>query len=58
MEKVHRTTPSASWRTPLLGKEGKVLKYNTIYFSSFSRRSTLTEVSGGGGFDLEVINYI
>jgi hypothetical protein len=37
--------------TPLLIKEGKVLIYNTIYFSSFLRRSTLTEASGGGGWD-------
>jgi hypothetical protein len=35
--------------TPLLGKEGKVLIYNIIHFSSFLRRSTLTEASGGGG---------
>jgi hypothetical protein len=35
--------------TLLLIKEGKVLIYNTICFSSFLRRSTLTEVSGGGG---------
>jgi hypothetical protein len=35
--------------TPLLEKEGKLLIYNTIYYSSFSRRSTLTEASGGGG---------
>jgi hypothetical protein len=36
--------------TPLLEREGKVLIYNTITFSSFLRRSTLTEVSGGGGW--------
>jgi len=36
--------------TPLLGKEGKVLIYNTPSFSSFLRRSTLTEASGGGGW--------
>jgi hypothetical protein len=35
--------------TPLLGKEGKLLIYSTINFSSFLRRSTLTEASGGGG---------
>jgi hypothetical protein len=35
--------------TPLLKKEGKLLIYNTIYFSSLLRRSTLTEASGGGG---------
>ncbi len=39
-----------SGMTPLLEKEGKVLIYNTITFSSFLRRSTLTEVSGGGGW--------
>jgi hypothetical protein len=35
--------------TLLLEKEGKILIYNTIYFSSLIRRSTLTEASGGGG---------
>jgi hypothetical protein len=35
--------------TPLLEKEGKVLIHKTLSFSSFLRRSTLTEVSGGGG---------
>jgi hypothetical protein len=35
--------------TPLFGKEGKILIYSTINFSSFLRRSTLTEASGGGG---------
>jgi hypothetical protein len=40
--------------TPLLEKEGKRLLYNTICFSSFLRRSTLTEVSGGGGLKSEI----
>jgi hypothetical protein len=35
--------------TPLLKKEGKVLIYNTITFSSSLRRSTPTVSSGGGG---------
>jgi hypothetical protein len=35
--------------TPLLKKEGKVLIYNTITFSSSLRRSTPTVTSGGGG---------
>jgi len=34
---------------PLLEKERKLLIYNILFFSSFLRRSTLTEVSGGGG---------
>jgi hypothetical protein len=38
--------------TPLLDKEGKVLIINILTFSSFTRRSTLTEVSGGGGWIL------
>jgi hypothetical protein len=35
--------------TPFLKKEGKVLTYNTITFSSSLRRSTPTVSSGGGG---------
>ncbi len=41
MSEPPRHDPSG--RTPLLEKEGKVLIYNTITFSSFLRRSTLTE---------------
>jgi hypothetical protein len=43
--------------TPLLGKERKLLIYNTIYFSSFLRRSTLTEVSGGGGLTFSTLQH-
>jgi hypothetical protein len=35
--------------TPLLRKEGKVLIYNIITFSSSKRGNTLTGASGGGG---------
>ncbi|MCX6259933.1 MAG: hypothetical protein NTY95_03725, partial [Bacteroidia bacterium] len=47
---IKQPRPDTSIGTPLIRKEGKVSLYNTTHFSSFARRSTLTEVSGGGGW--------